>query len=482
MFKNTLASTPLTTEAAESYFSGKIEGGSWARDFSFLTTLRALLDHRMKDGDSLLLSFLDVTPSAGKIEEFGNVRRAIRYIVDTDYAGSAHSIHIHNFRSIYPDDNKAWMDLIEANFRETYEGWHRVEKVTAFFRKVFNVLCFINPELKSVILFTDNMDIRRMHYLQCGIFAFLPWYFDPDAGVTELEMELINSLREKTSDKYEACIAKIAEQYDFETQRIRSLLKGFESRFEVEQRQSVQNEIDTIVRRLNDLDRQYGEYLRRKREQENILFGLEMKLGQNGEESELMDYFLRNKQLILESVDGPRMRFYVRATLDYFDEDLASRVINNEGSCLYRDRGTNAQLTVEEMKLLMTEIFLKRTLRIRFCAEYGFRIGGSVEGLMDCSYPSSCAEYLPNPHIDNYGCLGNNQMIINERLRESDYIGAIGQCVASAKSLNFGDSAVMGRFASKIYNSTKRFIESPDGTVMTVKEAVQWIKNQQEEV
>ena len=488
MFKNSLTTTPLTTESANDYFGNKINGSFWARDYTFLTTLRALLDRRMKDGETLNLSFSDVNPTKEALEDMGTAR-ALRS-VSADWVGCPNQIHVQNFRSLIPENNKAWLDMIEENFAGVYEGWHRVEKVTAFFRKVFTVLCFINPELKSVLLFTEGMDIRRMHYLQCGIFAFIPWYFDPEAGVTELEMELINSLREKSSDKYEACIAKIAEQYDFETARIRKLLKGFETRYERIQRQSIQNDIDAIVRRLNDLDRQYSDYLRSKRDYENTLLGLDMKITQSGEDSEIMDYFLHNKQLVLEDVDGSSMQFVVKTTLDYFDEDLARRVIENNGSWLYQndygDQYNNGAISAEDMRLLMTEIFLNQSLRIRFCAAYSFTIGGSVNALSNYDYPASCREYMPNPHIDRYSCLGNYKRIINERLRENDYIGAIEQCVSSGKSLNFGDGAVMREFVSRVYGTNGhsrnlKFIEAPDGAVMNAREAVEWIKKQQEE-
>ncbi len=59
-------------------------------------------------------------------------------------------------------------------------------------------------------------------------------------------------------------------------------------------------------------------------------------------------------------------------------------------------------------------------------------------------------------------------------------IGAVEQCIASAKSLNFHDSPVMGAFMRKFYSrDTKPFIELPDGTLVTAYDAVKWIKEQE---
>lgn len=487
MFKNAVLSTSFTSEGANEYFAGRIDGGSWGRDNTFLSTLRALIDPRMKDGDTLTLTFADSSFDSSSATELA-VNRAVKVITDRWGAREiSNEILIHNFRNFDQEANNAWMKLMEENFEKCNEGWHRLEKVTAFFRKVFNVLCFINPGIRGVVIFVDAMDVRRLHLLQQGILAFLPWYFDPKAGVSELEMELINSLREKTSEKYEACLNKIAESYDFESARIRKMLKGFESRYERNNVDRMRESIANIMRNLEGLDRQYAEYLKQKRDNEATLMGLEMKLAQAGDDSEIMDYFLSHKMLKLENVSGTRMDFIVKTTMDFFDEDLARRTINNANSRLYKDYGeriTGGQITQEEMKLLMTEIFLNQTMRIHTCAAYSLRIEGNVSTLGGYDYGPECRECLPNPHIDRYNCLGSYKTIINNRLKENDYIGAIEQCISSAKSLNFADGAVMGEFVSKIYalygnSADTRFIEAPDGKMLTVKEAVALIKENQ---
>lgn len=482
MFKNALLITPLYNEAANEYFDDIIAGQPWQRDVTFVSTLRALLAPRMKEGDRLDFVCTSSNYNKEQLQDFG-ANRAVR-MVSESWVQRENEIHIHNFQNYSQEDNEAWLKVVEESFEGVAPGWHRLEKVTVFFRKVFNVLCFINPDQKSVVLFTVNIDIRRMHYLQCGIFAFLPWYFDPEKGVTEEEMNLINSLREKTSEKYEECLKKIAEKYDFQTARIRRLLKGFETRYEQVQCDRIRNEIDSILRNLQSLDQQIADFLRRKRDAEANLLGLEMKVAEGGEDSEIMDYFLCHKNLLLQTVSGSTMQFIVSTTLDYFDEDMAARVINNKRSFLYidgyGDEVRNGQISAADMKNLMTEIFINQSLRIRVCAAYQFRLEGTITSIGGYDYGPEFKDFLPNPHIDRFRCLGNYERIINGRLKDHDYIGAIEQCTASCKSLNFGDGAVMREFTRKIYgnsgNTSSKFIEDLDGNQMTVKEAVAWIK------
>lgn len=484
MFKQVIRNTQLTTGAANNFFQ-HINGESFQYDVSFLSTLRALVAPRMKEGESIYLNFRHSNYSAVELSRH-SIRNAIEGVIDLgDYDHG--NIVIHNFCNTQ-DNNYAWMELMKSSFTNVYPGWHRLEKVTDFFKKTFYTLCFINPDDKSVVLFVDNMDIRRMHYLQCSIFAFLPWYFDPKVGVSETEMELIKSLRGKDYTKYEDCIATIAEQYDFRTARIRQLLAGFETRYEKVECENIRDKIQNCINLINDLNTKIGVYLGQKKEHEIRLLGLEAKIANGSEESEIMDYFLHNNNLALESVNNNRMVFTVRTYLEYFDEDLAERVINNNTSYIYQPNGRSCNNIIEadDMKMLMSAIFLEQKLRMRLCATYQFDLNGNVSALSSNGFGIEFRDCTPNTHIDRYHCIGNYVRVINELLKNHDYIGAIEQCSASCRSLNFNDSTVMCEFMRRIYgisdfqNSINiKCIELPDGTVVTPIDAIKWLKSQE---
>lgn len=490
MFKSVINSTPLVSDAANSFFQN-ITGRSFNRDVTFLTTLRALVHPRMTPEERLVLCFSSTNYSANDVKR-NSIDRILGAIVgDTYLMDSPDSdkgiIQIHNFTSAVQEDNYACLELVKSSFESRYSGWYRLEKITDFFRRTFYVLCFINPERKSVILFTDNMDVRKMHYLQCSIFAFLPWYFDPEKGVSELEMELINSLREKKSDKYEECIAQIASQYDFRTQKIRDLLSGFETRYEKLECERVRNSIKDILFEIDRLNEQIGNYLRSKSQEEIHLLGLEAKIqGDSAGDSEIMEYFLCNHKLVLESVTDREMVFSCMDYLTYFDEDMAKQMIDNERSYVYRPHGRacNNFIVAEDMKKLMYAIFINQTLRVKFCAAYSFALDGNVRALSHHNYGYEFRECTPNTHIDVYSCMGNYQQAINQLLTKHDYIGAIEQCIASCKSLNFADSTVMAEFMYRLYGLSdahvnNRCIELPDGSIVTPLEAVKYLNEQE---
>ena len=477
LFRDIITQTALASRTADSYFGNKINGDSFQRDRTFITTLRALVAPRMGDQDKIMFYMNCTRPYRGEPQEI--IKQAWPF-EDHDVSGW---IYLFNFQSSDQGAIDKNIKAFEDNFETTHPGYCRVVKVTDFFRKVFKVLCYVNIEKKSVIIVTDNIDIRKYHFLQIGIFAFLPWYFNPEDGVSELEMDLINSLREKTPDKYEECVDKIASQYDFRTSEIKKLLDGFETRYEQVRRDQTIREIESIILEINNLNDRIGQYLERKKEADTRLFGLDMKIESGSGESEIMDYFIRNKKLYLEEVCDTTMEFAVKDYITFFDEEMAKMAIDNDSSYIYRpERGMSTVIPPKDMKMLMTAVFIDQEIRMKVCAAYRFRLDGGVSALCGYTYGPEFRDCMANVHIDRYSCLGGYEKQINTFLKSNDYIGAIEQCVASCKSLNFGDGAVMREFMKRLYktsdySSNVKCFELPDGRVVEPKEAIEYLKN-----
>lgn len=485
MFKTVINNTPFLSGIANELFNN-ITGHSWDGDCSFITTLRALVAPKVKEGEYLRVEFAQSNYTAQQIANIAP-KQVVRSIYLEEYVSHG-TITVHNFVASREEDRLASLEAMKSSFCDTRPGWHQLEKVTDFFIKTFNVLCFIHPDTRRVVLFIDNMNMSKMHYLQCSIFAFLPWYFDPEAGVSPEEMELIKSFREKTSIKYEDCISRIAEKYDFNAEKIRKLLTGFETRFEERELKRIREKIEQIDREIGIQNDGIKQRLVTRRNDEIRILGLEHKIAQGGSESEMMEYFLCNKNLVLEAVSGSDMIFSVKGYVEYYDEDMAKTVIDRDRSYIYRPDGVLCEdyIPAEDMKRLMYAVFINQTIGLKFCGAYRLYINNQeVDCRTSFAFGTEFREYIPNPHIDKFNCLGNYLLEINTLLKNNDYIGAVEQCVASCKSLNFADSAVMGHFMKQLYglpgytSVNNRCIELPDGTVVTVKAAVKYLKEQE---
>ncbi len=482
MFKTTVSSTPFTTDIANSYF-GNITGSKYGNDNSFLATMRALLAPRMKENDKVWLGFSSSRYTASDVAN-ASIDSVVRSIVNcsgVNLDNTTGTVLIHSFNADQ-ESNLANMRAVEAKFETLYKGYKRIERIGAFYQQSFKVDCFINTEKKNAVVFVDSLNIKKLHYLQVSILAIMPWFFNPKDGATEDELALLYSLRETSSDNYMACLAKLAEKYDFRTVRIKQMLKGFESKFERMEMERVKNSILSYNNQITTLNQQIGDKLRAKNDLCIRLLGLEQKVNSVGEESEIMDYFLCNNRLYLESVSDCDMNFCVKDYLSYFDKEIAERAINNKRSFVYYRDVRN--MPHEKMEKLMREIFVSENprLRIRFCAAYNFSLNGNVNALTGHRFDADFAEYMPNPHIDRYACMGNYQRTINDLLKNNDYIAALEQSIASCKSLNWGDSTVMQEFMDTMYGTNsknRRCIELPNGKVVNPEEAVAWLEEQE---
>ena len=477
MFDQQIKSTEFTTEDAERLFAN-IRGDSYRGDVSFVSTLRALLAPRILGEKKARLRFFffgchDDRPYA---TTFKNVVSQLYYIEDNDLI-----IFVSDFKK---DMAHGWMNFLDGKFCETMGSqWIRLQSVTEFFKKSFDVSCFINHDRKITALFINHLSPQRLHYLQCAIPVYFPWYFDANEKLSTDEMNLLKSLCGEDSKVYERCITKIAEQFDFRTARIKSLLSNFEKNHDVERREEIRRNIDACICQIDSLNRQIEGYIRTKSQYEMQLLGLETRISSMTEGSEIMDYFIHNKNLVLENVEDGTIEFSVKTYIEYYEDDCAERIINNKNSYIYRSIGVGDDaFTPDDIEMLMRALFLDGKIRLRVCAAFRFNIDGCVTALSGYNFARECSDYMPNPHIDTYRCLGSYQTVINERLKHGDYIGAIEQCVASCKSLNFGDTVVASKFAEVLfgmYCNEARIIEFSDGSPATLKETLEKLKNQE---
>lgn len=490
MFRSAIRNTPLTSEVAHSLFPNIKAEPPFEDDVSFLATLRALLHNRIPKDESALLLTREVFVSHAQLSRDTSemlVRRCLSCYAEDELSGKGNIMLLD--LSVTSDDAPVCIRAFLENFSNLYHGWQRLEKINAFFQGAFVADCYINPTEKSVLLLCHNLDLKKYHYLQVATLAFLPWYFDPEQGISQQEMSLLQALRQTSSSEYIEQINKIASLFDFRSAHIRNTLNGFEIRYEREELARVNGWISECDRTIDRYNRAIGDQLSAKRDHMIRALGLQAKIDGYGEEdSELMEYFLCNKKLHLERVVDSRMHFACSDYLSYFDREVADRAISNTRSFVYRRNDDHGEIGISnaDMKVLLHEIFVNEEprLRIKFCAAYNFDIRRNVQADTSHAFDSNLSDCMPNPHIDRHACIGDYERVINDALRQGNYVTAIEQCVASCKSLNWGDGPVMSEFMDTMWGKNRknnRCIELPDGTVVGPKGAVEWLKAQEAE-
>ena len=480
MFRLSVSNTPFTSAAAERIFE-RIRAESFDGDQSFASTLRAVVFPRLPADETINLRFGSLSFSDG------DVSSGSRRLLSRPFDGIANDgIPIDGYIRVYSltadaQSNEAYLNYLHEKFCQTYEGFVELENIYSFFQRAFKARCFVNPEHRTVLILVSQMDFRKLHLLQCAIPAILQWYFPKESKLDEAEMNLMKSLQGSDRQAYLDCLDVLAARWDFRTEGIRQMLGDFESRYERSRLESVENEIANADSEVDRLSRSIGELLQRRRSYLIELAGLKQAIEEKSGDSEIMEYFLVNRFLHLQSVRGDYMTFVVDAYLEYFDQELANRVIDNNRSVawLYSDGYDR-----DALKALLKEIFVSDhpRLKIRTCAAYGFQLDGRVEGQTDYDL-SEFSKSIPNMHIQRHACLGDYRQAFADLMRRRDYITVIEQCVASCKSLNFGDGIVMDEFFECLLKGRRgnnRCIELPDGSVVNAKEAIAWMQAEEE--
>lgn len=476
MFKNEISSSPLLNDQANSLMSN-ITGDRFMGDCSFVSTLRALLFNRVPKEENITLKISRSDHSSSHIASVNKRDLARDICRSNNMIGVTGGFALHYFSNTAPAANTESFKIIEENFEALYPEYKRLDKVTEFYRKAFPVVCFLNHEKKSVALFVEQMDYRRYHYLQCAILPMFPWYFSPQAGITELEMNLVKSLMENIPDPYRDCIRKIYDTFDFRSALIRQQLSGFELRYIKDALADSEGQYRNITNTIADFNRRLHDELVKLNDLNFRITGMRKKLEEGSEDSEIMDYFLANKNLTLKSSSGSQIEFVTRGRLEYFDPEMAERAVNNKNSILY-SRGS--RMNKADREILWKAIFLDETIKVNVCAAFTLSINGGVNARSHYSYGDDFEDCMPHPHIDEYGCMGDYVRIVNELMQRHDYLMALEQCIASTRSLNFADSTVLGYFVSTMVDggSKSRCIELPNGSVVKPDEAVKWLKEQ----
>lgn len=468
MFTDIISSTPFVSDDANYLFKDKIPHVAVMSDVSLVSTMRAIIAPRMAEGEHLNINTI----------AFPGVYTDLNSIISSDYTDTSDYFLLVNLSNTDTSKREYAFECVKENFVAERAGYEELEMVEGFFAKSFPMLCFINRERKTSIVFVQRLDLRKLHYLQTALFVMMPWYHGPRESVSDNELALIKSLKEKTPGEYIKCLNELIKNYDIRGARIRRLMTGFETRAEEERAQRVEEDIAVQNRYIREYDGYIATALKQKNELLITLMGLKEKISEMKHTgSDLMGYLLRNKRISLCDTYGSTVTFIASDYISFFDEDMVERCIGNRRSYVYYEAPDNE--SGEKMAKLLRKIFLEGELKLKVCAAYQMTAGKRVQGISGFGFDSSYDNCMPNPHIQHYACLGNYERILNRLIGESDYIGVVDQCIASVKSLNWGDSTVMSKFMRAMYRDDFRCIELPNGTMCYPSEAIEWINEQE---
>lgn len=443
MFRNPISSSPFAGESGDAMFP-KIKGGPVEWDVSFITTARILLNSRIPDGESVSIGY----------EKYYEMD----YWLIPDGAGS-NTLLIANVICRKPEDG--FEKRLDDSFLQ--HGWEKQAVFSQFFKKFF---CrnYINRETKSSVILVFNMTLIENHAIQAGILPALPWY---NSKTDERERALITACLGTSDTAYMDAVSQFVDD-SFRDLHIRTELANYEETLRDRMIERTRKEVERYRANIAQYHEQIRHWIEDIQDLNIQISGL-----MNGTRNPvMMDYFLANKNLIF--VNAEESGFLFDACADaYVDEDLMQAVIKNQFSWLskmheYRKNGKTYEINFEG---LMEELFIQKTCTLKMISQFRFSVSGVVRPIPHADYGIYGIGFLPNPHIDDFACVGEYSQLMEDAAIEGDYVGVLDICGQSAGSLNVNDYAVMERFVESLEDTREKCIVFKNGERMTPNDA-----------
>ena len=369
MFTKAILSTTLTSEAADRLFSNIT--ASYAPDKSFLSTLRALLRKRLPQGESVQVNCRNIRITENEVIA-ASVSQCMGWFVPQGVqlqTTTGYNIFIQYAAN--PEVGNKMLDIVRSNAGENkrhLRDYKRRDDLRVFFMRKVNALFYTSADERSTIIFTDKLELKHFHALQMMIPKYLPKLF---AGglrgvgdqlvngnlnpLTEPESTLLKSLGNKYAVDYETLIEEFAKEIDLRSEIIRTKLAGFETAFERIRVTELKDEIaaqqsnyDYHLSVLRDLSNEI-------QERQYTLSGLVCSIEHQAGDSELMEYFMCNKNLSIINVSGTSIQFVVHGYADIYDQEAFDKYVCNHGGYLYSN--INTAISKVQMEKLLRAIF-----------------------------------------------------------------------------------------------------------------------------
>lgn len=333
---------------------------------------------------------------------------------------------------------------------------------------------FRNKEKKNTIIVTNAYDYGVWHCIVSFFNIFCPWYIEE---LTDAELKFATSLLKKNATTRTVCEMMdlmVYDMVDVDAAKKKYYLNGYENKLRRIQREKFADQMKSTRQMIGQLMQELRQLYKNYETNSLIVSAIDNSTAEDS--NELMNYFLYNKNVSVESGDENGYIMYViTGYMSLFDPEVAKEYINNPNSLMYA-KGTAYGLAEEKIRNLMTEIFINSTIKVRMCSAWELCLGSGVSPIRSYPYSKRYKNYLPNPHLDLYGCMGGWQSTVEESCEKLDYVFTVDTTCAENGNLNLNDTIVFGRFLEKLFSKDIRVLELPTGDIVDYIDAIKWME------
>lgn len=479
MFSVPINKSPLFGAAADEIFAN-LKADAYRGDVSFISALRMLLYSRFPKEKTAEVSLRNINLTElsgldmGSTEMMKVLTRNPNYTNEIEDRVWVVEVTCDGGK----DAHKNGMALFEKV--TNLDGMGAEPAMDKMFQQFSACRTFIDFEKsRTMILVFDRMAISKWHAFAAFTSRYFKRYFKESPVTPDETKRIVEGLmKEKSADLFKTAEIDFAKQFDFRSPMIKASLRGFENRHANVQVESLNRSIEQKAREIDEANDRYASLVRSKIQLEEKRTAMMLSIKEC--EDELMNYFLSNKNLLLESVQDNCITFYAKTPFANFNPDLAERMIKN------RDRGDRVDIYVrgpgnvkkEDRDILFKAMFLDRTVRVWLYGKFNLSVqdGNCISAHSGFDQPTEMADTCPNPHLHRHGCMGDNKRAAIEAVLAGDYVGAVEQCIGSVASVNLAEGMTSGPWMDLLLSDNYgRFFETEAG-MMNFSEVMKYLK------
>lgn len=307
----------------------------------------------------------------------------------------------------------------------------------------------------------------------------LPWLFK-DHPLTPDELNYLRAL--STPDTSLESLARMMEAlYNKTDLPSRAVDKAIESLFKGtidNRKKDLKRQIENLYRELQETRARISDIFTDITRTNCELTGLNSK-DESAFITELKD-FLHSQKDIIVNTTGEALLLTITTFLSNYDPDDVDTFVFDS----FTPYSGIPAAARDDVRTLFKAIFVDHIFKVKMVANYKLDYNCHVTAIKDsCSVGGSKA--IPNPHINEYACLGNYNPMLADAEDHRDFITAIAICQQSAGSMNLVETISTDYFFNDFaaaYVDDIPVILTDTGESITPKQAIEQLKSANDSV
>lgn len=334
---------------------------------------------------------------------------------------------------------------------------------------------FINDDTRESFVFIDGFDVPKQHYIAVILLPLARWTgLKADKDDIELSNALIkfNSPSKFDEKLYELDFAE--RRLHINELKMREALGSFEQDSIWQQRDRAKSKIDSgrgrIVSYEEELRSLYDDLAK------NIAVYNAMSNASVDNNGELLKYFETNEKLYFVEKSGGQVTYIVHGYCDNYDLDVYEEVKNAEASAM-NDAISGLNEDFDDAWALLDAIFVEERFKLKMVSMWTFSAGAYVRPVGHAAFGDRFKDYLPNPHINEYQCMGSWKPTVDSAADRFDYCYAVDVTAVENGNVYFNDPTVMDFFIRDLFMSDHKILTDGENDY-TVAEAMEKMKEE----